>query len=680
MSVSFTNQFKSINRSSTKETLMKADFKKCSLTALALAALLGWTSCSTTPKQPAASGENPATDADSMRGAIVLDAVTATVTVKSVNRDIRTVVLQRADGSLVTYKCGPEVRNFDQIKPGDLVTVTAAEEVAVSVTPGMLAPTAGQATVVVRSPLGDKPGGRIINTVGFIARVVALDPASHHVTLLLATGERRTIKLGPNVSLANVKLGDDVGVQLTEAVAIYVTAPGAAGALTPDEARAIGLDAYIYGYPLVTMEYTRRIMTNVKEPEGTHAPMGQFVRAREYPNASFHDVTAPNADTLYTTTWLDVSKEPWVLSLPDAHDRYYLFPMLDAWTDVFQVPGKRTTGTGPQKYAITGPGWSGTLPEGVVEYKSPTSLVWILGRIYCTGTPEDYEVVHKLQDEISVVPLSAYGQSYTPPPGEVDTNIDTKIPTRDQVDALDTSAYFNLLASLMKNNPPADADAPILARMARIGLVPGQPFDPTKLDPAVQQALQSIPKAGVEKIMAWSKGSIAAGESQLVNGWLFTTNTGIYGTDYLQRALITAIGLGANRPQDAIYPTTETDTNGAAYRGQNHYEIHFDKDQLPPAKAFWSLTLYDDQYFFFDNPLNRYTLSSRNEFKTNPDGSVDLYIQNEDPGPDKQANWLPAPHGKFVLMLRLYWPSETPPSILDGTWTIPLVKMTYMQL
>src|SRR5262247_190541 len=152
----------------------------------------------------------------------------------------------------------------------------------------------------------------------------------------------------------------------------------------------LATDAYIYGYPLVTMEMTRRVVTNVPKLEGTRGPMGQLIRLREYPNASFRDVTAPNADTLYTTCFLDVGKEPYVLSLPDAHGRYYLFPMLDGWTDVFQVPGKRTTGTGPQKYAITGPGWKGKLPAGVTEYKLPTNLVWILGRIYCTGTPEDY--------------------------------------------------------------------------------------------------------------------------------------------------------------------------------------------------------------------------------------------------------------------------------------------------
>jgi len=397
--------------------------------------------------------------------------------------------------------------------------------------------------------------------------------------------------------------------------------------LTPTEAQQIAQDAYVYGYPLVTMEYTRRVMTNVRKPAGTRAPMGTIIRVREYPTAAFRDVTAPNADTLYTTVWIDVKKEPWVLSLPDAHDRYYLFPMLDGWTDVFQVPGKRTTGTGPQKYAITGPSWKGTLPEGVKEYKSPTSMVWVLGRIYCTGTPEDYAAVHKLQDEISIVPLSSYGKPYTSPEGRVDSKIDMKTPVRDQVNALDTAAYFNLLAALMRDNPPSKADAPMLAKMARLGIVPGKSFEFTSLDPAVQAALKDVPKVGFEKTMAYFK---TAGKD--INGWLFTTGTGLYGTDYLQRALITAIGLGANRPQDAVYPTSETDASGQPYLGTNKYVMHFGKGQLPPVNGFWSLTMYNDEYFFVANPLNRYTLSARNKLKTNPDGSVDLYLQNQNPG------------------------------------------------
>jgi hypothetical protein len=399
--------------------------------------------------------------------------------------------------------------------------------------------------------------------------------------------------------------------------------------------------------------------------------MGQLLRIRAYPNAQYRDVTAPNADTLYTTAWLDVGKEPWVLTLPDAGDRYYLMPMLDGWTNVFQVPGKRTTGTGPQKYAITGPGWKGMLPAGVTEYKSSTAIVWLLGRIYCTGTPEDYAAVHKLQDEITIVPLSSYGKPYTPPGGRVDPTVDMKTPVRKQVNSLDSTAYFNLLASLMKDNPPAAVDAPMLAKMARLGIVPGKTFDPGKLDPAVAATLKDVPKLGFEKIMAHFK---TAGTFE--NGWVLTTKTGIYGTDYLQRALITAIGLGANRPQDAIFPTSEKDASGPPYDGSKKYVMHFGAGQTPPVDGFWSLTMYNDQYFFVDNPLNRYTLSSRFNFKRNADGSLDLYLQDENPGSEKESNWLPAPQGRFILMLRLYWPKEHTPSIINGTWKIPPVTQT----
>jgi len=435
------------------------------------------------------------------------------------------------------------------------------------------------------------------------------------------------------------------------------------------EAEQIAEEAYIYGYPLITMEISRRVITNVHKPVGTRGPMGHFVRNREYPTAAFKDVTAPNADTLYTTAWIDVSKEPWVLSLPDAHDRYYLFPMLDGWTNVFQVPGKRTTGTGPQKYAITGPGWKGTLPEGVKEYKSPTSIVWLLGRIYCTGTPEDYAAVHKMQDAISLVPLNSYGKSYTPSVGEVDPSIDVKTPVRDQVNALSIADYFNLLTTLMKDNPAAKADAPMLKKMARLGIIPGQAFDLNKLDHDVVKALNGVPKKAFSKIMAHFKSS-----GRVENGWVFTTDTGLYGTKYLQRAFITAIGLGANRPQDAVYPTTEANTEDKPYEGTNKYVIHFNKGEMPPVNGFWSLTMYNAEYFFVANPLNRYTLSARNDLKKNADGSVDLYLQHENPGPEKESNWLPAPTGRFIPMLRLYWPKESPPSIIDGTWRIPAVQ------
>lgn len=434
----------------------------------------------------------------------------------------------------------------------------------------------------------------------------------------------------------------------------------------------LAVEAYIYGYPLVTMEITRRVITNVEKAEGSKGPMGHIIKLRQYPDASFKDVTAPNADTLYTTAFVDVAKEPWVLSIPDMKDRYFLFPMLDGWTTVFQVPGKRTTGDGPQSYAITGPGWQGTIPDGVTEYKSPTSIVWILGRIYCDGSEEDYKAVHALQDQCKLVPLSAYGKDWTPPPGKVDPSIDMKTAVREQVNRMDAVEYFTLLSELMKTNPPTAADAETVAKFAEIGIVPGQDFDKSKLNAAF---IKRIPEIAFHRIMLHFKFS--DGDVQDINGWGFTTKTGIYGTGYLQRALVTAIGLGANRPQDAIYPTSLKSKDGLlsrAYHGANKYVVTFPKGQLPPVRGFWSITMYDDKYFFVDNPLNRYSISARQNLKTNPDGSTDIYIQNESPGVDHEANWLPAPKDKFILMMRLYWPDDSPPSILDGSWVIPPVK------
>ncbi len=422
------------------------------------------------------------------------------------------------------------------------------------------------------------------------------------------------------------------------AIALAGTATGVAARADDSLVPLEGLDdfwiaseAYIYGYPLVTMEITRRVMTNVASASGNRGPMGQMIKARSYPDASFRDVTAPNADTLYTTAWVDLSKEPWVLSLPDMKGRYYLFPMLDGWTTVFQVPGTRTTGTGAQTYAITGPGWTGTLPANVKEYKSPTNMVWLLGRIYCTGTPEDYAAVHALQDQIGLVPLSAHGKPYTPPQGSVDPSIDMKTAVRDQVNRMDAVAYFTLLAQLMKANPPVPADAPALARFARIGLVPGQDFDASKLQ---ADFVKRIPQIAFDRIMLQFKVNPAVKD---INGWNYTTKTGIYGTDYLMRALITAIGLGANRPQDAVYPTSLKAADGSAYDGANKYVVHFGKDELPPAEGFWSITMYDANYFFVANPINRYSISARQNLKRNDDGTVDLYVQKDSPGAGKES-------------------------------------------
>jgi hypothetical protein len=265
--------------------------------------------------------------------------------------------------------------------------------------------------------------------------------------------------------------------------------------------------------------------------------------------------------------------------------------------------------------------------------------------------------------------MSAYGKPYTPPAGTVDPSVDMKTAVREQVNRMDAIVYFTLLAQLMKTNPPPAADAPELAKFARIGLVAGKDFDAGKLLNA--DFAKRIPQVAFDRIMLQFKVNK---EIKDINGWGYTTKTGLYGTDYLMRAFVTAVGLGANRPQDAIYPSSQKDSAGKAYDGANKYVLHFAKGQMPPARGFWSLTMYDSDYFFVANPINRYSISARQNLKSNSDGTVDLYIQNNSPGADKEANWLPAPSGKFQLMLRLYWPNERNPSLINGSWKIPPVK------
>ncbi len=320
------------------------------------------------------------------------------------------------------------------------------------------------------------------------------------------------------------------------------------------------------------------------------------------------------------------------------------------------------------------PGWHGTLPAGVTEYKSPTGMVWLLGRIYCTGTPEDYAAVHALQDQITAAPLSSFGRPYTPAPGPVDPSVDMKTAVRQQVNPLDAKTFFTLFANLLKDNPPAADDAPMVAKLAKIGIVPGHDFDAAKLQHAVSAGVAKAPKLVQDKVNSWMKEGVLAGDLKFENGWAYTTKAGTYGTNYRQRAFVTAIGLGANLPDDAVYPSSQGPDAVQKYSGANTYVMRFDKSLLPPVRGFWSLTMYNGEMFFVDNPLNRYTLSPRDPLKTNPDGSTDLYIQADSPGADKESNWLPAPRDQFVLMLRLYWPNSTPPTIVDGSWHIPQVK------
>jgi hypothetical protein len=439
--------------------------------------------------------------------------------------------------------------------------------------------------------------------------------------------------------------------------------------LSETQATEIGAAAYIFGYPLVTMEVTRRVTTNTADPAGLRAPMGQFAHARRFPPPTYRDIPGANADTLYSAAWLDLAQEPYTLSIPDAEGRYFMMPMLSGWTDVFQVPGTRTTGAKAQTYAITGPTWKGELPRGVTQCQSPTNMVWILGRTYTTGTAQDYDKVHSFQDKISLAPLSAFGQDHTPPKGKVDPDIDMETSTKTQVTNMDAAAYFKLLATLMKDNPPTVADAPVVAQMETIGLVPGEDWDISELAPTAAKGLAQAPKAALAKIMAHAPEA-----GRIVNGWLITLPSGVYGTNYLHRALLNWQGPGWNPPEDAVYPMATVDGEGRSLSGANNYVLHFAKGELPPVKGFWSLTMYDGDGFFVANPLDRVNLSQRSDYHVNQDGSLDFYIQKESPGKDAEANWLPSPAGTFVLFMRLYWPNDQAPSIIDGSWMPPAVR------
>jgi hypothetical protein len=424
-------------------------------------------------------------------------------------------------------------------------------------------------------------------------------------------------------------------------------------------------DAYIYAYPMLVMEITRRVTTNVETPAGTRSPMNRIANVREFPNPSFTDVVRPNADTLYSVMFFDVSKDPMVFSVPDSGGRYYLLQMLDMWTDVFAVPGKRTTGTGPQTFAVVGPHWQGQLPKGVELIRSPTSTVSMIGRTQTNGKA-DYAAVHKFQDGLKAVPLSHYGKPYTLPKGTVNAALDMSSPSG-QVHKMDAATFFATFAELLKANPPHANDYPILARLKRIGIEPGKSFSLASASPEVQRALTAaVPDAqqDIEAVMHRS--------GVLANGWRTNlTAIGTYGTDYLHRAGIAFAALGANTIEDAVYPSLFGDASGESLSADRRYQLHFDKDQVPPVRAFWSLTMYDDRQLFAANPIDRYAIGDRDKLAFNPDGSLDLYVQRDSPGADKESNWLPTPaSGNFTMNLRLYWPKW---EVLDGSWVPPPV-------
>jgi len=441
-------------------------------------------------------------------------------------------------------------------------------------------------------------------------------------------------------------------------------------AVSEPDASEIATDAYIYLYPLITMDVTRRQMTNVEGGRMVgRGPINSFTHIRAFPTVEFRDIVRPNFDTLYSSGWVDLIKEPVIVSVPDTAGRYYLLPMLDMWTDVFAVPGKRTTGTAAGAFALVTQGWHGNLPAGVQRIESPTPYAWIIGRIQTNGL-KDYAAVNKIQDGFRLTPLPQWGKTPILPAFKADPAIDMRTPPPEQVNAMTGARYFAYAAELLKVVPPHLTDQPMAARLKRLGFEIGKSFDPAKASTVVQRAIEQAPAEALKTMRA--KAPTLA---RVVNGWQMNTDTmGVYGNDYLKRAIIAMVGLGANLPADAVYPLSIADADGKPLDGANNYVMHFEQSELPPVSAFWSVTMYDAAGYQVPNLLNRFAIGDRDPLKFNADGSLDLYIQSNSPGADREANWLPSPKsGQLGLTMRLYAPK---PPVLEGNWAPPPVRRT----
>jgi hypothetical protein len=435
---------------------------------------------------------------------------------------------------------------------------------------------------------------------------------------------------------------------------------------TADEAKAIARDAFVFGLPLVYIATTGDVMTYTTAPRPPIAPLNQFAHFRELPDASNKEVVGLNVDTLYSLATLDLTRDPIVLSIPDMGKRWWLMQLLDAWNDVFAAPGTRTVGGKGGNFAIVGPSWRGKLPGGLTEYRADTNLVIIGGRTYTAGKDDDDDV-HRLQDQYRLTPLSRWGTRYEPPTSvALKRGVDAATPVPKQVFAMSAEQFFSRLNELLPGNPARSADAPIVGRMAKLGIGAGLKFSMDRFSPEVRQVIEQGVALGQEVIR---DAEATMGEE--VNGWQLARDLGRYGTRYARRAAWTFFAVGGNLLEDAFYPFSLEDADGNTLTGEHAYVLRFAKDQVPPVDAFWSLTLYDADSYLAANPIDRYARGDRDELQLDADGSLTLYIQRESPGTGKDDNWLPAPSGAFKLALRLYGPK---PQVTDGTWVPPAIR------
>jgi DNA sulfur modification protein DndE len=439
-----------------------------------------------------------------------------------------------------------------------------------------------------------------------------------------------------------------------------------------DKPEDIATLAYIWGYPLITIERSFNYFTNPNTPNVPgQGPANELNCAKELVNANFTDVVLPNEDTLYCQAWMNLTNEPLVLKVPPISDRYYTFEFLDAYTNVYNYVGTRASGSSGGTYLITGPDWNGEVPKEMTKIWSPTNTAWILNRILVKGD-SDLPNVHAIQDNISIVPFSVYTGNKTISSSSSSslhqTNVSKTVPIKPQPATIPTTGIklFDEISQAMIGNPLNPSDPILVNKLKSIGIGPGK-TPSIEANDTIKSALEIGISKG-DKLIKSKVNSIGT----TINGWSYNTQTGIYGNNYLNRAAITDLGFGANIPQEALYPTTLTDPKGIPYNGTNNYIIHFEPGQTPPVDAFWSISMYNIEKYFVDNPINRYSIGKYTDgLKYNTDGSLDIYIQNQTPGPSKESNWLPSPEEGFLMTLRMYLPTE---QILNGTYIPPPVK------
>jgi hypothetical protein len=459
-----------------------------------------------------------------------------------------------------------------------------------------------------------------------------------------------------------------VGVAVALDSGLYAAQPdkGENSNWREEYAYTLGVQAYTFGFPWVYLPEIRwQWVTQPRNPKWVpYAALNHFWHSAQLTNAEYRDGGSPNNDTMYSVAWLDVRKEPVILSHPDMGERYFTFEIAGMSSDNFAYAGKRTTGSKAGNFAIIGPGWKGDLPEGVKPLPaSPTPFVLILGRTLVDG-PADVANVHKLQEGYRLTPLSLWGK----PDAKVAEDRDVWKPFDAKIDPL---ADWKTMNKAMTDNPPADSHALLLKMFATIGVGPKQDVD--KMDEATKRGLARAAKDGRKLLGEMLK----AGEtSKRVNGWSYpppTLGRAGLGDDFVTRGAIQCLGgIVANDPAEAVYLNTFTDFAGKKLSGENHYLLHFNKGDFPKVEAFWSMTMYDLTYNLVDNPIHRFSIGNRTkELKFDADGGLTLYIQDDSPGKESESNWLPSPKGDFYLILRAYIPSE---GIVEQTWAPPAVK------